>query len=117
MAPKLVTIYWRDIPAQVTAQNGRNRERALLGARFQHAIDRAATVAGLTSTDEYVAEWRRVTAACGADMPAAVAAESARAPRSLGRGRGLNRPTTHGLPPRFPQENTDDRHRAEFRHP
>ena len=78
MAAKLVTIYWRDIPAQVTAQNGRNRERALLGARFQHAIDRAATVAGLTSTDEYVAEWRRVTATCGADMPAAVAAESAR---------------------------------------
>ena len=30
----------------------------LLHARFQHAIDRAATVADLTKTDDYVAEWR-----------------------------------------------------------
>ena len=47
MPAKLVTIYWRDIPAQVTAQAGRHREKALLDARFQHAIDRAATVATL----------------------------------------------------------------------
>ena len=48
---RLVTIYWRDIPAQVTAQRGRSREKALLDARFQDAIDRAAIVAGLTDTD------------------------------------------------------------------
>ena len=51
MAAQLVTIYWRDIPAQVTAQQGRNREKALLDARFQHAIDRAAMVAGMDDTD------------------------------------------------------------------
>ncbi|MBC8196092.1 MAG: virulence factor [Acidimicrobiia bacterium] len=78
MPAKLVTIYWRDIPAQVTAQAGRHREKALLDARFQHAIDRAATVAGLTGTDEYIAEWRRETSGCGTDMAAAVAAEAAR---------------------------------------
>jgi|TARA_B100000959_G_scaffold46857_1_gene47764 hypothetical protein len=78
MAAKLVTIYWRDIPAQVTAQAGRHREKALLDARFQHAIDRAATVAGLTETDNYVAEWRREAVECGADMAAAVAAEAGR---------------------------------------
>ena len=76
--PRLVTIYWRDIPAQVAAQKGRFREKALLGPRFQLAIDRAATVAGLTDTDSYLAEWRRVTVNCGEDMAASVAAEVAR---------------------------------------
>ncbi len=61
MSSKLITIYWRDIPAQVTAQKGRMREKALLEARFQHAIDRAAVVAGLTDTDWYIAPWYRNT--------------------------------------------------------
>ena len=73
-----MTIYWRDIPAQVTAQRGRSREKALLDARFQDAIDRAAIVAGLTDTASYLAEWRRVTADCDGDMAATVAAEVAR---------------------------------------
>ena len=77
-AAHLVTIYWRDIPAQVTAQRGRSREKALLDARFQDAIDRAAIVAGLTETDSSLAEWRRVAARCNGDMAATVAAEVAR---------------------------------------
>lgn len=64
----LVTIFWRDIPAQVTARTGGERddgrrpteEKALLDARFQHAIDRAAAVAGKTDATSYVAEWQRV---------------------------------------------------------
>lgn len=75
---RLVTIYWRDIPAQVTAQRGRFREKALLDARFQDAIDRSAVVAGMTNTDSYLAEWRRVAAGCNGDMAAIVAAEVAR---------------------------------------
>ena len=78
MAAQLVTIYWRDIPAQVTAQQGRNREKALLGARFQHAIDRAAMVAGMDDTDSYVAQWRREAVKCLADLAPAVADEAAR---------------------------------------
>ena len=77
-AARLVTIYWREIPAQVIAQRGRSREKALLDARFQDAIDRAAIVAGLTNTDSYLAEWRRVAARCNGDMAATVAAEVAR---------------------------------------
>ena len=77
-AAHLVTIYWRDIPAQVTAQRGRSREKALLDARFQDAIDRAAIVAGLTDTDSYLAEWRRVASDCDGDMAVTVAAEVAR---------------------------------------
>ena len=78
MAAELVTIYWRDIPAQITAQEGRTREKALLGARFQHAIDRAAMVAGMDDTDSYVAQCRRESAPLSDDMAAAVAAELAR---------------------------------------
>ena len=76
MPPKLITIYWRDIPAQVTAQEGRVREKALLEARFQHAIDRAAAVAGLTDTDSYIAQWNRKTFACEGDMAEAVSKEA-----------------------------------------
>ena len=78
MAAQLVTIYWRDIPAQVTAQQGRSREKALLDARFQHAIDRAAMVAGMDDTDSYVAQWRRETVECLVDLAPAVAVEAAR---------------------------------------
>ena len=53
-------VYWRDIPAVVTARDGR-RERVSVNLpdRFQAAIDEAAMRAGLTGTDEYLAEWRR----------------------------------------------------------
>ena len=52
-------ISWRDIPAQVIAVEGGSREKALLPARFQHAIDRAAVVAGMTDTKAYVSEWKQ----------------------------------------------------------
>lgn len=52
------TISWRDIPAQLTARADGEQSKVLLHARFQHAIDRAAAVAGLTTTDDYVQEWR-----------------------------------------------------------
>ncbi|MEM1334797.1 MAG: virulence factor, partial [Actinomycetota bacterium] len=55
--PQLQVISWRDIPAQLTARVGDDQHKVLLHARFQHAIDRAAGVAGLTSTHDYVQEW------------------------------------------------------------
>ncbi len=58
---ELTVIYWRDIPAQVTASVGGRIHKELLEPRFQVAIDRAATVAGLTETSAYVAQWRRVS--------------------------------------------------------
>ena len=70
--PGLVTIYWRDIPAQVTAttEDG-SKEQVLMHQRFQVAIDRAAAVAGLTETDDNVNEWRRVTTTVDGDPVAA----------------------------------------------
>jgi hypothetical protein len=56
----IVVIYWRDVPAQVSAGSRAAGAKVLLDARFQHAIDRAAVVAGKTDTQSYVAEWRRV---------------------------------------------------------
>jgi hypothetical protein len=55
----LTTIYWRDIPAQVTVSAGGTTHKEMLEPRFQHAIDRAAHVADLTETDAYVAQWQR----------------------------------------------------------
>ena len=60
--PKIITIYWRDIPSQVTVQEGRKRAKKLLPARFQEAIDRAAMRAKKTDADAYLDDWRRETA-------------------------------------------------------
>ena len=56
---KVVIIYWRDIPSQVTVQEGRKRAKKLLPARFQEAIDRAAMRAKKVDSDAYLEDWRR----------------------------------------------------------
>ena len=60
---KIVTLYWRDIPAQVVAEKGRGRKREQakieLHRRFALAIDEAAMRDGADSTDDYLADWRR----------------------------------------------------------
>ena len=45
----------------------------MLDDRFQHAIDRAAGVAGLTDTQSYVAQWQRTTHPLTDDPASAVA--------------------------------------------
>ncbi len=78
MATQLVTIFWRDIPSQVNAQEGRKRHQIQLGDPFQFAIDRAAMVAGLAGSDEYLNEWRRETRPCTDDLEAEALAEVAK---------------------------------------
>jgi hypothetical protein len=75
--PDLTVIWWRDIPAQVTAGTGRGAARAQLDDRFQEAIDAAAMRAGLLGTDAYLAEWRRESRPCGDDLATEVAEEAA----------------------------------------
>jgi hypothetical protein len=72
---ELTVIWWRDIPAQVTAKEGRARAARELPPRFQEAIDAAAMRAGLIGTDAYLEEWRREPRACGDDLEAEVAQE------------------------------------------
>ncbi len=71
MTAKLVTIWWRDIPTQVNAQEGRTRYQAVLPRRFQRAVDEAATAAGLTQASDYVSEWRRDATPLPAELDAA----------------------------------------------
>ena len=66
--PKIVTIYWRDIPSQVTVQEGRKRAKKLLDARYQEAIDRAAMRAKKIDTDSYLDDWRRVNTKADGDL-------------------------------------------------
>ncbi len=65
-----VIVYWRDIPSQVILKKGRLKGKALLSEKFQEAIDKAAIRAGKAGTDDYVAEWHRVTSEVdvGADL-------------------------------------------------
>lgn len=75
---EMVTIFWRDIPAQVTANVAGEKGSWLLEERFQVAIDRAAGVAGLTDADDYVLEWRRVAQPFDGDPVAGAQAEAER---------------------------------------
>ncbi len=70
---KLICIYWRDIPAQVLARQGRRTSiKKELPQRFATAIDRAAMRAGRGSSDAYLEDWRRVAEEVNGDLEAAV---------------------------------------------
>ena len=71
----MTVIWWRDIPAQVTAREGRKQSKIVLHPRFQVAIDKAASRAGKRAYNDYIEEWRRTQKACGQDIDAEVAAE------------------------------------------
>ena len=78
----LITVYWRDIPAQVIAERGRGRQREQakveLSRRFAIAIDAAAMRGGADGTDDYLSAWRRAAAEpCGDDLAAEAAAKAA----------------------------------------
>ncbi|HJM00154.1 MAG: virulence factor [Acidimicrobiales bacterium] len=73
----IAVISWRDIPAQVVAIRGDDRETAVLSERFQHAIDRAAGVAGATDTAGYVDQWTRDEDDLEEDIATQVAASAA----------------------------------------
>ena len=75
---KLITVYWRDIPAQVIAKRGRESAKVQLSKRFQKAIDRAAMRAGKGSSDKYLEDWRRVPRTCGSALEDEAKAEAER---------------------------------------
>ena len=51
-------LYWQDIPSQVKAWDDFDEIKVELPARFVARIDQAAQAQGLTSTDDYLAQWR-----------------------------------------------------------
>jgi hypothetical protein len=56
---QLIRIWWRDIPMQVIAREGRQTEKRVLDKRFQFAVDKAAMNAGKKSYGDYIEEMRR----------------------------------------------------------
>ena len=75
---QLITVYWRDIPAQVMAKEKRKTAKVQLTERFADAIDRAAMRAGKGSTDAYLEEWKKVSTPCGDDLEAEAQAAAKR---------------------------------------
>jgi len=51
-------LYWQDIPSQVKAWDDFDEIKVELSARFVAKIDQVAQARGLTSTDDYLAQWR-----------------------------------------------------------
>ncbi len=76
--PQLIVISWRDVPAQVNAQKGREREQVILSAKFQRAIDRAKRKAKIYTAHEDIAQWKRVSRPCTDDLAAEAQAEASR---------------------------------------
>ena len=62
---QLINIYWRDIPSQVIAKQGRKSAKVQLSKRFQACIDKAAMHAGHQGSDQYLDDWRREYHNCG----------------------------------------------------
>ena len=60
---KITIVYWRDIPAQIIAEQGRGRNRKQskieLGKQFVVSIDSAAMKSGADASDDYLSDWRR----------------------------------------------------------
>ena len=77
--PNVITVYWRDIPAQVIVGKGRRGTKLPLPERFEQAIDRAAMKSGAAESDAYLEGFRKAEpyAVDGADADVA-AAEVAR---------------------------------------
>jgi Virulence factor len=78
MPGTLTVIWWRDIPAQVIAKDGRQAHKVVLHPRFQVAIDKAAMKAGKKTANDYIEEWRREGRPCGNDFEAEATGEAAR---------------------------------------
>ena len=74
----LVTIWWRDIPMQVIAREGRRSAKRVLNKRFQFAVDKAAMNSGKKSYGDYIEEMKRAERPCGDDVEAEADAEMAR---------------------------------------
>jgi hypothetical protein len=51
-------LYWQDIPSQIKAWDDFDEVKTELDSRFADRIDRAAQSQGLTSTDDYLSQWK-----------------------------------------------------------
>ena len=84
---EVIVIMWRDIPAQVNAQMGRERKQVQLAEKFQRAIDGAKRKAHIYTAEEDIAQWRRVSLPLVGDMTEAAQREADRLDNEYSRER------------------------------
>ena len=51
-------LYWQNIPSQIKAWDDADEIKLELAPRFMTRIDETAQSQGLTSTDDYLAQWK-----------------------------------------------------------
>jgi hypothetical protein len=51
-------LYWQEIPAQIKAEDESDDVTLQMAPRFQARIDQAAVERGLSSADDYLAQWQ-----------------------------------------------------------
>jgi len=51
-------LYWQDIPSQIKAWDDFDETKVELDPRFAIRIDQAAQSKGLTSTDDFLNQWK-----------------------------------------------------------
>jgi hypothetical protein len=56
---KYCIYYWKHIPSSITVEGNGQTVKRQLSQKIQNAIDAYAMAEGLTSTDDYTAQWRR----------------------------------------------------------
>ena len=95
----LITVFWRDIPAQVMAKERRTSAKVELSPRFAEAIDAAAMRAGMVGTDAYLEQWRRVSVPCAADLETAAREAAQKLEAEYHRDRLLALVKNQGLEP------------------
>ncbi len=66
---------WQDIPSQVKAWDDFDEVKVELPLRFTARIDQAAQAQGLTSTEDYLSQWRWSEERERQGLPADVARE------------------------------------------
>ena len=50
-------LYWQEIPSQIRAEDERDDVTVVLDPKFQERIDQLAALRGLSSSDDYLAQW------------------------------------------------------------
>jgi hypothetical protein len=51
-------LYWQEIPSQIRVEDDQDEITIQLHQRFQERIDQQAAARGLSSSDDYLAQWR-----------------------------------------------------------
>jgi Virulence factor len=95
LRPRVMTVFWRDIPLTVNAQSGRTRYSRNLPRRFRRAVDTAAKDLPSALIPGH-GDWRVVARGCTPDLELEVTTEVARLDAEFGSDRLRRLASNHG---------------------